>query len=113
MGACHFVFLTRSDYRTLGAFVFSIVGIISVQAGVYGSRGKVVIFAVTLVVVVIVVFALLRWINHLMPFGRFGEAAQRVENITAQALKMQAQPTDAELFDEFFTSTKSGLSYAA
>ena len=37
----------------VGAFVFSIVGIISLQAGVYGSRGKVVIFAVTLVVVVV------------------------------------------------------------
>lgn len=75
----------------VGAFVFSIVGIISLQAGVYGNRGKVVIFAVTLVVVVVVVIALLRWINHLMQFGRFGEAAQRVENITAKALKKQAQ----------------------
>lgn len=75
----------------VGAFVFSIVGIISLQAGVYGSRGKVVIFAVTLVVVVVVVIALLRWINHLMQFGRFGEAAQRVEKVTAKALKVQAQ----------------------
>lgn len=75
----------------VGAFVFSIVGIISLQAGVYGSRGKVVIFAVTLVVVVVVVIALLRWINHLMQFGRFGEAAQRVESITAKALKNQTQ----------------------
>lgn len=77
----------------VGAFVFSIVGIISLQAGVYGSRGKVVIFVVTLAVVVMVVVTLLRWINHLMQFGRFGEATQRVENVTARALKNQAQDT--------------------
>lgn len=89
----------------VGAFVFSIVGIISLQAGVYGSRGKVVIFAVTLVVVVVVVIALLRWINHLMQFGRFGEAAQRVENITAKSLKMQAQRPykNAQLLSENWT----------
>lgn len=73
----------------VGAFVFSIVGLISLQAGVYGSRGKVVIFFVTLCVVAAVVFTLLRWINHLMKFGRFGEATQRVEDATADALAQQ------------------------
>lgn len=75
----------------VGAFVFSIVGIISLQAGVYGSRGKVVIFFVTLCVVAAVVFTLLRWINHLMSFGRFGEATQRVESATAKALTQQVE----------------------
>lgn len=75
----------------VGAFVFSIVGIITIQAGVYGFRGKIVIFAVTLAVVAFVVFTLLRWINHLMTFGRLVETTQRVEDVVALALTQQAE----------------------
>lgn len=75
----------------VGAFVFSMVGIISLQTEIYGDRGKVIIFVVTLVVVVFVVFTLLRWISHLMKFGRLGETTQRVERVAGLALMQQAK----------------------
>lgn len=74
----------------VGAFVFSMVGIISLQTEMYGARGQVIIFVVTLAVVVFVVFTLLRWISHLMKFGRLGETTERVERVAERALRQQA-----------------------
>lgn len=70
----------------LGSFLFSLVGIVALSAGVYGPRGRVVLFVVSLVVIGLVVLALLRWISHLTHFGRVGDTTERVETATANAL---------------------------
>lgn len=71
----------------LGAFLFSLVGIVALQAGYYSSDGRVVLFAATAAVIVLVVLALLRWISHLMTFGRMGDTLDRVEEAAAKSLK--------------------------
>jgi len=70
----------------LGTFLFSLVGIIALSTGVYGDRGRVVLFVVVLGVIVVIVVALLRWIDHLSRLGRVGETTDRVERATAAAL---------------------------
>lgn len=70
----------------LGSFLFSLVGIVALSAGVYGPRGRVILFVVSLVVIGLVVLALLRWISHLTHFGRVGDTTERVETATANAL---------------------------
>ncbi len=75
----------------VGAFLFSLVGIIALNAGVYGERGRVVLFAVTILVVALVVFALLRWISHLMCFGRIEDTLERVEVAATKALKNRSR----------------------
>ena len=70
----------------LGTFLFSLVGIIALSTGVYGQRGRVVLFVVVLGVIVVIVVALLRWIDHLSRLGRVGETTDRVEKATAAAL---------------------------
>ena len=70
----------------LGTFLFSLVGIIALSTGVYGDRGRVVLFVVVLGVIVVIVVALLRWIDHLSRLGRVGETTDRVEKATAAAL---------------------------
>jgi uncharacterized membrane protein len=75
----------------VGAFLFSLVGIIALNAGVYGDKGRVVLFAATIVVVALVVLALLRWIDHLMSFGRMGDTLNRVERAATEALKVRAR----------------------
>lgn len=75
----------------VGAFLFSLVGIIALNAGVYGERGRVVLFAVTLIVVALVVIALLRWIAHLMSFGRIEDTLERVERAASKALESRIQ----------------------
>lgn len=63
----------------LGAFLFSLVGIIALSTGVYGDSGRLVLFAATLVVIALIVVTLLRWISHLSTLGQIGDTIDRVE----------------------------------
>ncbi|SOE19034.1 uncharacterized membrane protein [Hoeflea halophila] len=71
----------------LGAFLFSLVGIIALQAGYYSSAGRLVLFVATAAVIALVVVALLRWISHLMTFGRMGDTLDRVEAAASASLE--------------------------
>lgn len=71
----------------LGSFLFSIVGIVVLQIGAYGERGKVMMFGMTVVVIALIVVALLRWIDHLTRLGRVGETTERVEEATRDAIR--------------------------
>lgn len=57
----------------IGSFLFSLVGIIALNMGAYGERGRVILFIVTLVVIALILITLLRWIQHLTSLGRVGE----------------------------------------
>ena len=70
----------------IGSFLFSLVGIIALSTGAYGAQGRVLLFAVTIVVVMLIVYTLLRWIDHLSRLGRVGETIDRVEQATLDAI---------------------------
>ncbi len=70
----------------LGAFVFSIVGIIGLQTHAYGSEGRIILFGATVLIVIWVVVTLLRWIAHITAFGRMSDVIDRVENAAAEAM---------------------------
>ena len=69
----------------IGAFLFSIVGIIGLNSGVYSEAGRLLLFLVTVVVVVLVITALIRWIGQISAIGRVQETVDRVEKATADA----------------------------
>lgn len=71
----------------VGSFLFSLVGIIVLSTGAYGDRGRVVLFIVTIAVIILIVGTLLRWIDHLSRLGRVTETTERVEDVTAQAMR--------------------------
>jgi uncharacterized membrane protein len=71
----------------IGAFLFSIVGLIALSAGIYGESGRLVLFAATIVLIVVIVITLLRWIDQLSRLGRVGETINRVERATHLALR--------------------------
>lgn len=71
----------------LGGFLFSLVGLIALQAGVYGANGRLVLFAATILVIVVIVLAMLRWISHLMRFGRVGDTTERVADAARKAIE--------------------------
>jgi len=71
----------------LGAFLFGLVGLIALHADFYNASGKVVVFLFTIVVIGLVVVALIRWIGHLMQFGRMDDTLDRVERAAAAALR--------------------------
>lgn len=75
----------------IGAFTFSLVGIVALSTGYYEPRGRTILFVATLVVIAIVVFTLLRWISHLSTFGRMADVIDRVEKAAATSLELHAQ----------------------
>lgn len=75
----------------VGAFIFSIVGMILLRFGVYGEHGRVVLFIVTIIVLAMIVINLLRWINYLTTFGRMGDTITRVEAATQAAMQQRLQ----------------------
>ena len=64
----------------IGSFLYSLVGIIALSTGAYGSTGRVVLFVVTAGVIVLIVVTLLRWIDHLSRLGRVTETTERVDH---------------------------------
>lgn len=71
----------------IGAFLFSLVGIIALSTGVYGEEGRLVLFAVTLVVVAFVVGTLLHWIDHVSKLGQVAQTSDLIERATAKAMR--------------------------
>lgn len=70
----------------LGAFLFSLIGMIALRTDFYDGQGQVFLFLATLAVVVLVIIALLRWIGHLMTFGRMSDTLDRVERAATNSL---------------------------
>ena len=77
----------------IGSFAFSIVGIIGLSAGVYEGSARVILFLATLAVIVLIAWAMIRWIDHLNDFGRVSDIISRLEVVaTDAALKAGARP---------------------
>ncbi|MDY0008079.1 MAG: DUF2254 domain-containing protein [Bdellovibrionales bacterium] len=71
----------------IGAFIFSIVGIIALKTGAYGDSGRLILFVVTIGVITMIVITLLRWIAYLAQLGRVNETIDRVEKAAMTALE--------------------------
>lgn len=75
----------------VGSFLYSLVGIIALSAGVYGSQGRVVLFVVTILVIALIVVTLLGWIDHLSRLGTVSETTTRVEVAAARAMRERVE----------------------
>jgi uncharacterized membrane protein len=75
----------------IGAFLFSIVGLIALSTGIYGDSGRLILFAATILVIVMIVVTLLRWIDQLSRLGRLTETIDRVERATREAMQSLAK----------------------
>lgn len=74
----------------LGSFLFSIVGIIGLAAGYYAQGGRMLLFLATLADIVLITWALLRWVSRLNSFGRLGDIVARIEKAATTAAKLSA-----------------------
>lgn len=72
----------------LGAFLFSLVGLIALNTDLYGEGGRFVLFIATLIVVALIVITLLRWMDHLAGLGNMGETISRVERAAQEAMNV-------------------------
>ncbi|WP_174604609.1 DUF2254 domain-containing protein [Cnuibacter physcomitrellae] len=74
----------------VGAFTFSLVGIIALSTAYYSDQGRTILFFGTLVVIAVIVVTLLRWIGHLTTFGRMSDVIDRVETAAGDTLHAYA-----------------------
>jgi uncharacterized membrane protein len=91
----------------LGAFSFSLVGIIALQIGVYQDGGRVILLAATVIVIILIYVAFIRWVNLLRSFGRIPDTLTRIEDAARDALQrrlahpfLECHPLQANLRDD-------------
>lgn len=69
----------------MGAFIFSIVGIISIKIGYFSTAGRFVIFVLTIANFAWVVLTFVRWVDHIARLGRLGNTIKKVDEATRAA----------------------------
>lgn len=71
----------------IGAFIFSIVGLIAAKNSYFGSAGLFVLFLLTIMVFGIVIYTFVRWVDRIARLGRLGNTIDKVEQATAASLQ--------------------------
>lgn len=71
----------------VGAFAFSIVGIVALSMQAFSETGRSLLFLGTLGVIAAVMVTLLRWISFLTGFGRMADTIDRVETAATRAMR--------------------------
>lgn len=75
----------------VGAFLYSVIALVGLNAQIYGGGGRLVLFGFTLVILLVVVVVLLRWLDYLSVLGRMGETISRVEAATTKAMRQRLE----------------------
>ncbi len=75
----------------IGAFLFSIVGIIGISAGMYDDDVIAVLFLFTLILIAVIIVMLLRWIDQLSRLGRVSVTIDLVETALLSAIDARAK----------------------
>lgn len=71
----------------IGAFIYSLVGVFSLKTLHYGPTGRFVLFVGLLVFVLLVLFALINWIDHAIKLGRQGTIVGKLYDATVATLR--------------------------
>ncbi|WP_110655557.1 DUF2254 domain-containing protein [Salinicola halimionae] len=84
--------ITQNTLATfIGAFLFSLVGIIALTAGIYDEDGRTLLFAATIMVVVLVVYQLIKWAGYLTRLGRVRDTIAKVERAASNAFQSRIE----------------------
>lgn len=75
----------------IGSFLFSIIGIIAIDANIYTGKIVVVLFAFTIVIITVIIVMLLKWIDQLSRLGRVSETIALVEQALKKAIVKRAK----------------------
>lgn len=74
----------------IGAFVFGVVALLALTTGAYDAGGRLVLLALTALVMLGVVVLLLRWIDNVSRLGQVSETIARAERATHKAMREMA-----------------------
>jgi uncharacterized membrane protein len=70
----------------VGAFLFSLTSIVMFRAGFYGPSAAVIVFGMTIVCIILIIVAILRWIAHLSQLGSLDHTLEMVERTASEPL---------------------------
>ncbi|WP_269751397.1 DUF2254 domain-containing protein [Denitrificimonas caeni] len=71
----------------IGAFIYSVVALIAMKNGYYGTAGRFVLFVLTVLILIIVIVTFVRWVDRIARLGRLKGTINKVEAATASAFK--------------------------
>jgi len=71
----------------IGAFIFSIVGLIAAKNDFFDTAGRFVLFLLTVAMFGMVIYTFVRWVDRIARLGRLGATIEKVERATTAALK--------------------------
>lgn len=91
----------------IGAYVYSLVAIIMRELGIYVDERALVLFAMTCIVLAVIVIYLIRWVLHLQTFGSLIDTSRQIEETTRAAFKerlktpcLGANPLNGDIPDD-------------
>lgn len=71
----------------VGAFIFSIVGLIALMNGYYGPTGRFVLVLITITVFAVVILGFVRWVDRIARLGRLETTITKVEAVVCRAME--------------------------
>ena len=71
----------------IGAYVYALIAIILRELGVFDDKRSFVLFVMTVIVLTVIVFSLIRWVLHLQTFGSLIDTSRQVEDQTRRTFK--------------------------
>lgn len=74
----------------LGAFVFSMVGLVAQNLSYYTGAGEAVLLFAIVCVITVVIVTLFGWLDHLANLVRLGETVRKIEGRAARVLRARA-----------------------
>ncbi|KAF0674503.1 DUF2254 domain-containing protein [Profundibacterium mesophilum] len=70
---------------SIGAFIFSIVGIIAIKVGYFGIAGRFALFLFTIAIFAWVIVTFVRWVDNIARLGRLENTIGKVDEATREA----------------------------
>jgi uncharacterized membrane protein len=71
----------------IGAFIFSIVGIIAIKNNFFNATSRFILFILIILVFALVIYMFVRWVDRIARLGRMGNTISKVESATIEAIK--------------------------
>lgn len=71
----------------LGAFIFSIVSLVALYTKYYGPKGRVILFLITVIMLVAVVWTIIKWIGRLSGIGKLANVVKEIESATKKSIR--------------------------
>ncbi len=85
--------VTQNTLATfIGTYVYALTAIVLRELGYFGDQNALVPFAVTVLVMALIVWSLIRWMQHLQTLGSLIDSARQVERMTRAQFHERLDP---------------------